>query len=60
MERERKLNNTKMEELTGRLKELKRYLLLEGLTEDAEQKKLYVEQENLLTSINFYKKRMTM
>jgi hypothetical protein len=30
------------------------------LTEDAEQKKLYLEQENLLTNINFYKKRMSM
>lgn len=33
--REGRENAERIEELTARLKELKRYLLLEGLTEDA-------------------------
>lgn len=35
IEKEKKTNTTTIDELISRLKELKRYLLLEGLTEDA-------------------------
>jgi hypothetical protein len=35
IDKEKKTNSTAIESLIGRLKEFKRYLLLEGLTEDA-------------------------
>jgi hypothetical protein len=59
-QKDKQIEEVRIEKAVAKLKELKRYLLLQGLTEDQEQKEMFVAQENLLTNINFFKKRMCM
>lgn len=42
------------------LKNLKKYLLVQGVSEDSEQKRFYQEQEKLLSTIRWLEKRFKM